>query len=78
MSTISLKSEQFPRFWSTSNNRIKTYTCFISGIVRARLKQVGHNSSYLTANSLRRTDVTLLLLAGKNLAEVQQFAHIQT
>ena len=46
----------------------------ISGIVKTRLKGAGFDSPRLTAHSLRHTAVTLSLLAGRDLAEVQQFA----
>lgn len=65
-----------PLFTSTSNNnsgkRITTRS--ISGIVKERLKKAGYDSPRLTAHSLRHTAVTLSLLAGRELAEVQQFA----
>ena len=65
-----------PLFTSLSNhNRGERLTTrSISGIVKSRLKKAGYNSSRLTAHSLRHTAVTLSLLAGRNLAEVQQFA----
>ncbi len=68
--------ETSPLFVSLSNhNRGERLTTrSISGIVKDRLKKAGYNSSRLTAHSLRHTAVTLSLLAGKNLAEVQQFA----
>ena len=68
--------ETEPLFTSLSNhNRGERLTTrSISGIVKSRLKKAGYNSSRLTAHSLRHTAVTLSLLAGKNLAEVQQFA----
>ena len=46
----------------------------ISGLVKTHLTEAGYNSDRLTAHSLRHTAVTLSLLAGKNLEEVQQFA----
>lgn len=46
----------------------------ISGLVKARLKQAGYNSDRLTAHSLRHTAVTLSLIGGQSLQEVQQFA----
>ena len=68
--------ENAPLFSSTSNNnkgeRVTTRT--ISGMVKAKLQQAGYDSSRLTAHSLRHTAVTLSLLAGKDIAEVQQFA----
>lgn len=65
-----------PLFISLSNNsrggRLTTRS--ISGVVKARLKGAGYNSERLTAHSLRHTAVTLSLLAGKDITEVQQFA----
>lgn len=65
-----------PLFTSTSNRsrgqRLSTRT--ISGIVKERMQAAGYNSDKLTAHSLRHTAVTLSLLAGKPLEEVQQFA----
>lgn len=63
-----------PLFTSTSNNnrggRVTTRT--ISGIVKSRLSQAGHNSERLTAHSLRHTAGTLNLLNGGSLEETQQ------
>ena len=69
-------SEEDPLFTSLSNNNKgeRLTTRSISGIVKDRLKKAGYDSSRLTAHSLRHTAVTLSLLSGKNLAEVQQFA----
>lgn len=65
-----------PLFTSTSNNskgnRISTRT--ISGIVKNALKKAGYNSEKLTAHSTRHTAVTLALMGGQKLEEVQQFA----
>ena len=65
-----------PLFTSTSNNskgeRISTRT--VSGIVKKALKNAGYNSDKLTAHSTRHTAVTLALLGGQKLEEVQQFA----
>ena len=65
-----------PLFISLSNNsrggRLSTRS--ISGVVKARLKNAGYNSERLTAHSLRHAAVTLSLLAGKDITEVQQFA----
>ena len=65
-----------PLFTSMSNNskggRISTRS--ISGIIKSCLVQAGYDSSRLTAHSLRHTAVTLSLLGGNSLQEVQQFA----
>ena len=65
-----------PLFSSTSNNsqgqRLTTRS--ISAIVKGRLKNAGFNSERLTAHSLRHTAVTLSLLGGQGIQEVQQFA----
>jgi integrase/recombinase XerC len=65
-----------PLFVSTSNNstgsRLSTRT--ISGIIKECMRAAGYDSSRLTAHSLRHTAVTLSLLAGKDITEVQQFA----
>lgn len=70
------KNENAPLFASCSNNskggRLSTRS--VSGIVKERLKGAGYDSSRLTAHSLRHTAVTLSLLAGKDITEVQQFA----
>lgn len=65
-----------PLFISTSNNsKGKTLsTRSISGIIKGIMKGAGYNSERLTAHSLRHTAVTLSLLAGNDLTEVQQFA----
>lgn len=65
-----------PLFTSMSNNskgeRISTRS--VSGIVKTRLVKAGYDSERLTAHSLRHTAVTLSLLAGNDLQQVQQFA----
>ena len=65
-----------PLFTSTSNNsrgkRITTRT--VSGVVKTALKNAGYDSARLTAHSLRHTAITLALLAGREITEVQQFA----
>lgn len=65
-----------PLFTSLSNNskgaRISTRS--ISGIVKEAFKKSGFNSDKLTAHSTRHTAVTLALLGGQSLQEVQQFA----
>ncbi len=63
-------------FTSRSNNskgnRLSTRT--VSGIAKKRMQAVGYDSERLTAHSLRHTAVTLSLLGGNTLQEVQQFA----
>lgn len=65
-----------PLFTSMSNNstgqRISTRS--ISGIIKNSLVKAGYDSDRLTAHSLRHTAVTLSLLGGNSLQEVQQFA----
>ena len=70
------KDEEAPLFSSTSNNNrgARITTRSVSGIVKTRLQQAGYDSEKLTAHSLRHTAVTLSLLAGKDITEVQQFA----
>ena len=65
-----------PLFASASNNSKgkRMTTRAISGIAKAHMIEAGYNSDKLTAHSLRHTAVTLSLLAGKPLEEVQQFA----
>jgi integrase/recombinase XerC len=65
-----------PLFASLSNNSAgeRLSTRSISGIIKQRLRNAGYDSDRLTAHSLRHTAVTLSLLAGKRLEEVQQFA----
>lgn len=69
-------TEEQPLFTSTSNNskgkRITTRT--VSAIVKNALKNAGYDSNRLTAHSLRHTAITLALLAGREITEVQQFA----
>lgn len=68
--------ESAPLFASLSNNSqgARLSTRSVSGIVKDRLVNAGYDSSRLTAHSLRHTAVTLSLLAGKDITEVQQFA----
>lgn len=68
--------EKGPLFTSLSNNSMgkRLTTRSVSGVVKTRLKEAGYNSERLTAHSLRHTAVTLSLLAGKDITEVQQFA----
>ena len=68
--------ENAPLFASTSNRnkngRLTTRT--ISGIAKRAMRQAGFDSPRLSAHSLRHSAVTLSLLAGADLAEVQAFA----
>ena len=68
--------ESAPLFTSLSNNSqgARLSTRSVSGLVKDRLVKAGYDSSRLTAHSLRHTAVTLSLLAGKDITEVQQFA----
>lgn len=70
------KAQGAPLFASLSNNNKgqRMTTRAISGLVKEHLTEAGYDSDRLTAHSLRHTAVTLSLLAGKNLEEVQQFA----
>lgn len=65
-----------PLFMSTSRNSygkpLSTRT--ISGIIKRCMVNAGYSSDRLTAHSLRHTAVTLALLGGGTLQEVQQFA----
>ena len=65
-----------PLFTSASNhnNGGRMDTRSISRIAKEAFKKAGYDSSRLTAHSLRHTAVTLSLLAGKDITEVQQFA----
>lgn len=72
-----------PLFASMSNNSKgqRMTTRSVSGIAKACMIEAGYNSERLTAHSLRHTAVTLSLLSGRSLEEVQQFArhaNIQT
>lgn len=65
-----------PLFTSTSNNSqgARLTTRSVSEIVKTAFINAGYDSPRLTAHSTRHTAVTLALLAGKSLEEVQQFA----
>ena len=69
-------NEAAPLFASTSNRnkngRLTTRT--ISGIAKRAMRQAGLDSPRLSAHSLRHSAITLSLLAGADLAEVQAFA----
>lgn len=63
-------------FASTSNNsKGKTIPPkTLSQIIKHRFTKSGLDSSFLTAHSLRHTAITLALIAGEKLEEVQAFA----
>lgn len=65
-----------PLFISTSNRnkngRLSTRS--ISGIAKEAMKKAGYNSKRLTAHSFRHAAITLALMAGESLSEVQCFA----
>ena len=65
-----------PLFTSVSHNSAgeRLSTRSISGIIKARLKAAGYDSSRLTAHSLRHSAVTIALQAGNSIQEVQAFA----
>ena len=77
------KDKSQPLFASTSrNNKGKGITTrTVSSIVKTRMQAVGLDDERLTAHSLRHSAVTIALLNGVDLQEVQQFArhsNIQT
>ena len=55
-----------------SGQRLTTRT--ISGVAKNAMINAGFNTSRLTAHSLRHTAITLALMAGQSLADVQAFA----
>lgn len=65
-----------PLFISLSNNsrgqRISTRS--VSGTIKTALKRAGYDSEKLTAHSLRHSAVTLAVLGGNSVQDVQQFA----
>ena len=65
-----------PLFASESkrNRGQRLTTRSISGVCKAAMRAAGFNSNRLTAHSLRHTAVTLALLSGQSLEEVQHFA----
>ena len=65
-----------PLFASLSHNSMgqRMTTRAISGIAKQAMCDAGYNSDRLTAHSLRHSAVTLALLNGRPLDEVQQFA----
>jgi len=69
-----------PLFTSLSNNSYGKRLSLrnMSWIVKNRLLMAGYNSDRLCAHSLRHTAITLALLAGQPLQEVQMFARHTT
>lgn len=65
-----------PLFASMARNNFggRMTTRAVSGIAKAAFRSVGINSERITAHSLRHTAVTLALLGGVPLQEVQAFA----
>ena len=68
--------ENEPLFASCSrrNKGQRLTTRTVSGVCKKAMCMAGYRSSRLTAHSLRHSAVTLALMAGKTLAEVQYFA----
>ncbi len=68
--------ESAPLFVSHSrrNNGQRLTTRTISGVAKKAMINAGYQSARLTAHSLRHTAITLALMAGQNLADVQAFA----
>ena len=68
--------ESEPLFISHANRnhggRLTTRT--ISGVAKKAMINAGYQSARLTAHSLRHTAITLALMAGQSLQEVQSFA----
>ncbi len=65
-----------PLFASLSHNSkgARLSTRSVSGIVKAAMVKAGFSSDRLTAHSARHSAITLALLGGETLEEVQQFA----
>lgn len=76
LKTRGAASESEPLFTSLSGNSYgqRLTTRSISGICKQRFIKAGYNNKRLTAHSLRHTAVTLSLLNGADVREVQQFA----
>lgn len=76
LSTREDKSPQAPLFASTSNNNSgkRMTTRSISRICKDIFIANGYDSDRLTAHSLRHTAITLALLNGQEITQVQKFA----
>lgn len=76
LATRTIKSDKEPLFTSlsdrTNGQRLKTRS--IRDIVKKAFKKIGLNSDKITTHSLRHTAITLSLLGGTPLQEVQQMA----
>ena len=59
---------------SRRNKGSRLTTRTVSGVCKNAMKAAGYISSRLTAHSLRHTAITLALLAGQSLQDVQAFA----
>ena len=67
--------ETEPLFVGTGNrNKGRLTTRTISAIAKTAMRQSGYNSRRLSAHSLRHSSVTLALLGGMSLQDVQAFA----
>lgn len=68
--------DEEPLFCSLSNNNLggQLTTRAISGVVKTALRSVGLDSRRLTAHSLRHTAITLAVMGGASLENVQQMA----
>lgn len=65
-----------PLFQSLANHSMgkRLTSISVSTIVKARMRAAGYDSDRLTAHSLRHTAVTLALMSGQKLEDVQLFA----
>lgn len=65
-----------PLFRSLSNHNIgkRLTSISVSSIIKAHMRAAGYDSDRLTAHSLRHTAVTLALMGGQKLEDVQRFA----
>lgn len=76
LDTRTIKSDKEPLFISlsdrTNGKRLKTRS--IRDIIKKAYKKIGINSDKITTHSLRHTAITLSLLGGTPLQEVQQMA----
>lgn len=76
LSTRNIKDDKEPLFTSlsdrTNGQRLKTRS--IRDIIKKAFKNIGINSDKITTHSLRHTAITLSLLGGSTIQEVQQLA----